>query len=294
MRVYEMCRKYLCESVRKSVLGCNINSAEEIRLRLGRNIRIKYCNKEDRLSYEVTRQDIDDIYGRITQYSPYAFKEEINCGYITVEGGYRIGITGTVIEDRGVVENIKNISAMNIRIAREIKGCCKEVIDYIKGNTLIISPPGGGKTTFLRDLVRIWSNSGRNISVIDERNEISGTYMGESQLDLGERTDVMVNVSKAKGFEMVLRAMAPDVIAVDEIGGQEDIEAIRRAMNCGVSILSTVHSFNTEDILNKTEISGLVKNRVFDTYIFLNKNFGNNRVEKICNKELNVIWQGSL
>lgn len=294
MKIYEMCNKYLCESVRKAVLSRNIDLAEEIRLRIGRTIRIKYPDREERLSYIVNKEDIENIYGRLTQYSPYAFKEEINSGYITVEGGYRIGITGTVIEDRGIVKNIKNISAMNIRISREIKGCCKEVIDYIKGNTLIISPPGGGKTTFLRDLVRVWSNGGKNISVIDERNEISGTYMGVSQLDLGERTDVLVNVSKEKGFEMTLRAMAPDVIAVDEIGGQADIDAIHRAMNCGVTILSTLHSYNTNDILNKKEISALVKNKVFDTYIFMNKNYGKNRLEKICDKELNTIWQGNL
>lgn len=294
MRVFELCSKYLCDSVRRAVLSVDIESAEEIRLRLGKAVRIKYLKGEKRLNYIVNREDMDSIYGRLTGYSPYAFKEEINAGYITVEGGCRVGITGTVIEDGGEVKNIKSISGMNIRIAREIKGCCDNVIKYIKGNTIIISPPGGGKTTFLRDLIRVWSDRGSNVCVIDERNEISGTYLGKSQLDLGERTDVIVNVSKLKGFEMALRAMAPDIIAVDEIGGQADAQAIGRALNCGVRILCTIHSYGIEDMLNKKEISELVKNKVFDTYIFMNKNYTSNRIEKICNKELGIIWQGNL
>lgn len=291
MNVYDMCNKYLCDNVRRAVMCRNLDLAEEIRLRLGKAVRIKYCDNEEGLSYIVSKEDIENIYGRLTQYSPYAFKEEINSGYITVEGGYRIGIAGTVLEEHGAVNNIKNISGMNIRIAREIKGCCKYIIDYIKGNTLIVSPPGAGKTTLLRDLVRLWSNEGKNICVIDERNEISGTYMGISQLDLGERTDVIVNVSKSKGFEMALRAMAPDVIAVDEIGGQADIVSINRAINCGVTILCTLHSYNEDDMIIKKGISDLVKAKAFDTYIFMNKGLSKKRIKKICNKELNIIWQ---
>ncbi|MDO5388816.1 MAG: ATPase, T2SS/T4P/T4SS family [Clostridia bacterium] len=292
MKVIEMCSKYLCENVRKAVLSCDLENAEEIRLRLNREVKIKYSDREESLSYKINKEDIENILGRLTQYSPYAFKEEINGGYITVESGYRVGITGTVIEDPGEIQNIKNISSMNIRIAREIKGCCRSVLKYIKGNTIIVSPPGAGKTTLLRDLVRIWSNEGRNICVIDERNEISGTYMGVSQLDLGERTDVIVNVSKARGFEMALRAMSPDVIAADEIGGGDDVNAIKSALNCGVNILCTLHSYNEEDIKTKRGIRELVESKVFDTYIFMNKNFSQNRIEKICDRELNIIWQG--
>lgn len=293
MNVYDMCSKYLCDTVREAVIGADINKAEEIRIRIGKNIIIKYTDSEKKLPYIINCEDINNIYGRLTQYSPYAFKEEINSGYITLEGGYRVGIAGTVVEEMGSIKNIKNISSMNIRIAREIKGCSSGVLNYIRGNTLIASPPGGGKTTFLRDLVRAWSNYGRNIVVIDERNEISGTYMGISQLDLGERTDVIVNVNKTKGFEMALRALAPDIIAADEIGGQADINTIQKALNCGVTILCTLHSGGAEDILNKKEIYTFFNNKVFDTYVFMNKNSKNNRVEKIWDKEMNTIWQGN-
>ena len=292
MRVREMCSKYLCENVRRAVTAYNIESAEEIRIRVNRPVCIRFGDREERTGYTVTGEDIENIYGRLTRYSPYAFKEEINSGYITLEGGYRVGICACVIEDRGVVENIKNVSSLNIRIAKEIKNCSNDIIEYVKGNTIIVSPPGGGKTTLLRDIVRQWSNRGMNVCVIDERNEISGTYMGVSQLDLGERTDVIVNVSKEKGFEMALRAMAPDVIAVDEIGRREDIRALVYALNCGVKVLCTIHSYNEEDIKVKKGICDLVNENVFDTYIFMNRKYKGNRVEKICSRGLDAIWQG--
>ena len=290
MRVEDMCNKYLCQEVRNALINADITRAEEIRLRVGKNIKIKYSNGEKNIGYTVTSDNIENIFGRLTQYSPYAYKEEINCGYITIEGGYRVGIAGTVVDDGGQVQTIKNISSLNIRIAREINGCSKDIISYINGNTIIVSPPACGKTTLLRDIVRVWSNNGKNICVIDERNEISGTYMGKSQLDLGERTDIIVNVSKEKGFEMALRSLSPDVIAVDEIGGQGDINSIKRALNSGVSILCTLHSYNDDDLIVKEGIAPLVKNKVFDTYIFMTKSY-ENRVNKICNREMITIWQ---
>ena len=290
MRVEDMCNKYLCQEVRNALINADITRVEEIRLRVGKNIKIKYSNGEKNIGYTVTSDNIENIFGRLTQYSPYAYKEEINCGYITIEGGYRVGIAGTVVDEGGQVQTIKNISSLNIRIAREIKGCSKDIISYINGNTIIVSPPACGKTTLLRDIVRVWSNNGKNICVIDERNEISGTYMGKSQLDLGERTDIIVNVSKEKGFEMALRSLSPDVIAVDEIGGQEDINSIKMALNSGVSILCTLHSYNDDDLIVKEGIAPLVKNKVFDTYIFMTKSY-ENRVNKICNREMITIWQ---
>lgn len=290
MRVEDMCNKYLCQEVRNALINADITRVEEIRLRVGKNIKIKYSNGEKNIGYTVTSDNIENIFGRLTQYSPYAYKEEINCGYITIEGGYRVGIAGTVVDEGGQVQTIKNISSLNIRIAREIKGCSKDIISYINGNTIIVSPPACGKTTLLRDIVRVWSNNGKNICVIDERNEISGTYMGKSQLDLGERTDIIVNVSKEKGFEMALRSLSPDVIAVDEIGGQGDINSIKMALNSGVSILCTLHSYNDDDLIVKEGIAPLVKNKVFDTYIFMTKSY-ENRVNKICNREMITIWQ---
>lgn len=291
MKVYDMCAGYLCESVRRQINSLDLDGAEEIRLRLGKPLRVRYGDREEKLSYIVSAEDIESIYGRMTQYSPYAFKDELNAGYITLAGGFRVGITGTVASEMGRIKNIKDISGMNIRIAREIKGCSEKIIDYVKGNTLIVSPPGAGKTTLLRDIIRLWSNRGRNICVVDERNEISSTFMGISQMDLGERTDVIVNAGKTEGFEMALRAMAPDVIAADEIGGERDVYSIKRALNCGVEIIATLHSGDEEDMLRKADISALVREGVFDTYIFMHRH-AENRIRKICNRELVCIWQG--
>ncbi len=290
MKLYDMCAGYLCESIRRQLTLLDLDGAEEIRLRLGRAPRVRYGDREEKLSYIVSAEDMESIYGRMTQYSPYAFKDEISSGYITLEGGFRVGITGTVALEMGKVKSIKDISGMNIRIAREIKGCSEKIIDYVRGNTLIVSPPGAGKTTLLRDIIRLMSNRGRNICVVDERNEISATFMGVSQMDLGERTDVIVNAGKTEGFEMALRAMAPDVIAVDEIGGEGDIYSIRRALNCGVEIIATLHSGGEEDMLRKEDISSLVRGRVFDTYIFMHRN-AKSRISKICDRELMCIWQ---
>ncbi len=290
MKDINMCKKYLSENIRNIVMD-KLKYAEEIRLRIGQNVRIKCFNEEICFDYKVSKEDIKEIYEKMTRYSVYAFKDEIKCGYITLEGGYRVGLAGSIIEEEGSVVGIKNISSLNIRIAREIKGCCESIINFIKGNVIIISPPCCGKTTLLRDIIRVWSDFGQNICVIDERNEISGSYCGISQLDVGKRTDVLVNVKKKNGFEMALRAMSPNVIAVDEIGFEDDITALKNALNCGVYILCTVHSYDF-DILKKRGISKLVEEKVFDTYIFLNKVY-KNRVEKICNKEMNVLWQGS-
>ena len=139
MRVEDMCNKYLCQEVRNALINADITRAEEIRLRVGKNIKIKYSNGEKNIGYTVTSDNIENIFGRLTQYSPYAYKEEINCGYITIEGGYRVGIAGTVVDEGGQVQTIKNISSLNIRIAREIKGCSKDIISYINGNTIIVS-----------------------------------------------------------------------------------------------------------------------------------------------------------
>ena len=116
MRVEDMCNKYLCQEVRNALINADITRAEEIRLRVGKNIKIKYSNGEKNIGYTVTSDNIENIFGRLTQYSPYAYKEEINCGYITIEGGYRVGIAGTVVDEGGQVQTIKNISSLNIRI----------------------------------------------------------------------------------------------------------------------------------------------------------------------------------
>lgn len=195
---------------------------------------------------------IKKTFDLITNHSIYAFSEEIKNGFITVKGGHRIGIGGKVIYGDKGIENITNISSLNIRIAREKKGISDNLIysliddqgDFY--NTMIISPPQCGKTTLLRDIIRNLSNGFKNIKgfkvgLVDERSEVAGVYNGLAQKDVGIRTDILDGCKKSKGIMMLVRAMSPEIIAVDEIGGVDDINSIDEALRTGVSFIVTVH-----------------------------------------------------
>ncbi len=268
--------------------------AEEIRIRLDRGIIFKTFNKEyfilnnmtisensNNDIYKPTIEDITQTIETMSDYSIYALEQELKNGFITLKGGFRIGITGKAIIEDNKVKTIRNISSINIRIAKEVKGCSKNILKYLTypniKSTMIISPPNCGKTTLLRDIIRNISNSKENVGLVDERSEIAGTYMGKIQLDVGLRTDILDRCTKSEGMLMLLRSMSPTVIAVDEIGSDEDIKAIEKIANSGVKIICTVHSNNIEEIKQKNNIKNIIDNKIFERYIVLN------RKDKICN-----------
>ena len=258
-------------------------SAQEIRIRNNKPIIISSIYGEEIIDYTIKIEDILRLIENFSENSLYKVQNEINEGFITLKGGHRVGITGTgVIEDEKI-KNIKYVSSLNIRIAREVIGCSNELMEILGedfGSTIIISPPGWGKTTLLRDLIRNISNGYKNfipqtIGVVDERNEISATYLGQAQNDLGLRTDVFVSCKKAIGMILMIRSMGLDFIATDEIGSKEDIEAIKVAIISGVKLLVTSHGTSIEDIpkelydmkifenvvvLDKAEKPGIIKN----------------------------------
>lgn len=258
-------------------------SAQEIRIRNNKPIIISSIYGEEIIDYTIKIEDILRLIENFSENSLYKVQNEINEGFITLKGGHRVGITGTgVIEDEKI-KNIKYVSSLNIRIAREVIGCSNELMEILGedfGSTIIISPPGCGKTTLLRDLIRNISNGYKNfipqtIGVVDERNEISATYLGQAQNDLGLRTDVFVSCKKAIGMILMIRSMGLDFIATDEIGSKEDIEAIKVAIISGVKLLVTSHGTSIEDIpkelydmkifenvvvLDKAEKPGIIKN----------------------------------
>lgn len=256
--------------------GHEINNIEEIRIRLGQTVKIKIGNTEKELPYVATNKDIREILELASNHSMYAYGEEIKNGYITVEGGHRIGVCGRAVCDDSRLTSIKNISSVNVRVAHEIIGCSNELIRDICNekeikSTLLISPPGQGKTTLLRDIIRNISNTGYNVSLVDERSEIAACFTGEAQNDIGTRTDVMDACPKACGMIMMIRSMSPQVIVTDEIGKNEDIDALRYAFNCGCYVIASIHGENITDIQRKQEMKEIIENRFFQRYIVISK-----------------------
>lgn len=234
---------------------CNFDNLIEIRLRANKPL-ILFEQKREIIceSTMISQENINAIFDRITDFSSYAHLNEIRNGYITIKGGHRIGLAGYVIENNGTIENFKKINSMNLRIFHPINGCSDQIFDelFLKNkirSILIVSPPGLGKTTLLRDLIKNISNniSGTSICVIDERLEISGVY----NIDLGFRTDVISGCEKSKGIDMAIRSMAPKIIAVDEIGGKADIKSLKKAAQSGINIIATIHGDNVRQIKNK-------------------------------------------
>ena len=215
----------------------------------------------------------------VSSYSMYAFEEEIRQGFITIQGGHRVGIAGKTVLEGDRIKSVKYISYMNLRLSHQIKGCASPILPYIIKNgrichTLIISPPRCGKTTLLRDLIRQVSSGssympGVPVGVVDERSEIGGSYQGIPQNDLGIRTDVLDCCPKAEGMMMLIRSMSPEVIAVDELGDYEDIHAIESVIHCGCKLFATVHGSSVEDIKRKPLMQRLVREKIFERYIVL-------------------------
>ena len=259
------------------------NELQEIRIRVDKPIILKLREKDLILQYNILQTEILQIVERLCENSIYAYKNQICEGFLTIKGGHRVGLTGSCVIENGKITNIKYISSLNIRIAREVKNCStrilREIIDIENKtiyNSIIVAPPGRGKTTILRDIIRRLSDGieeinfrGKTCGVVDERGEIAAMYKGTPQNDVGIRTDIIENVSKNKGIHMLIRTMAPEIIACDEIGSKEDVEAIHYALYSGVKGIFTMHGKNVEDIKNNKQIYELIENREIQKIIFL-------------------------
>ncbi|MBS5987319.1 stage III sporulation protein AA [Clostridium sp.] len=262
------------------------NALQEIRLKIEKPIIITSSKGEVVLSYILRREDIKYILQRISNYSLYAYEEEIRQGFITIRGGHRVGLAGECVMDNGKIKTIRNISSLNIRICREILGCSKKVMKYIVEdkkvlNTLIISPPKCGKTTILRDIARNLSDGGKKISIIDERSEIAASYLGVPQMKVGIRTDVLDNCLKSEGLIMAIRSLSPEIIICDEIGTLKDIEALIMAFNSGVNIVVTLHGESLDDLTNRSVFKELLENNVVERVILLSNREGVGTVENV-------------
>lgn len=273
--------KVLGKSIRSILLENEIpyEKLQEIRLRVGKPLIIISDNMEWVLQKIVKKEELQETLEYISNYSLYAFENELRQGFITIEGGHRVGMAGQVLVENGRVKNLKQISSLNIRISHEVLHCADSVLPYIVHNrqichTLIISPPRCGKTTLLRDLIRQISDGnarvkGCTVGVVDERSELAGCYQGVPQNQMGIRTDVLDGCPKAEGMLMLIRSMAPQVIAVDEIGALEEVQAMKYAMHCGCKLIATVHGESMEEIRKKPLFEQLIKEHCFERYIVL-------------------------
>ena len=286
---------YLPKRIRKFMYFVEWEELEEIRLRLGRPLILQYRDGTFFLNdkgqtvligenlFTVTKQDIEEAVELISHSSLYAHENDIKNGYITISGGNRVGISGSAVLKDNHISSLKDISALNYRIAHEIIGSSDRLMDIITDvnrikSTLIISPPECGKTTLLRDIIRNISNMKLKVSVIDERCEITASFNGHSGYDLGYCCDILTGAPKDEGMLMMLRSMSPHVIATDELGTAEDILAVKKIVNSGVSVVATIHGQNEAQLRKRTDISQLLD--FFECFIVLSRRFGVGTIEE--------------
>ena len=268
-------------------------TVQEVRIKVNKPIIINLSDKEIILKYITTINDVKEILVKISNYSLYAYEEELKQGYITIKGGHRIGIAGECVIIDGKVRTIRNISSLNIRVCREIIGCSNELMKFIVNkdrvyNTLIVSPPKCGKTTILRDIARNISNGmpinelrGKKVSVIDERSEIASSFNGVPQLDIGIRSDILDNCLKKDGMIMAIRSLSPDIIICDEIGTEGEVEALNMAFNSGVNIVATIHGYSINDIYIRNVFKPLLENSILERIVILSNRKGPGTIENI-------------
>jgi len=299
---------FLPQKVRRMINGSKLDyeKLQEIRLRYQKPLIFLVDNKEIffddygkrtyniKNAYRITGKDLKETMEYVSDYSIYAYEEEVRQGFLTIRGGHRVGLAGRVVYENDsaagqFIKGMKFITHINIRIAHEIKGCADSLLPWLFEkhqlcHTLLIGGPGCGKTTMLRDLIRQISNGsslnpGYTVGLVDERSEIAGCYQGIPQNDVGMRTDVLDCCPKADGMMLLIRSMSPDVIAADELGCDADIKALETSINCGCKMLATVHGLSMEDIRNKSIFEQLLKKHLFERYVVLHNK---NRVGQVC------------
>lgn len=281
----------------------------EIRLRRNCPIIINYNGKNVYLLTDgvehgekvyVNAQMIEKVLRKATENSLYAYNNQLKQGYITARGGVRIGVAGETVPSENLLPlTIKNVNSLNIRIPHEVIGCSKNIFKFIYNNesgiknTLIISPPGAGKTTILRDIAnKISSETNRiyNVLIVDERFEIAACVDGEAMLSVGSHTDIISGSTKKFGFVNGVRVLKPDVIITDELISEDDSLACVGAINSGVKVIASIHAKNHIEVLNKKSFSFLLKERYFERIIILSDRNGPGTCEMVYDQELKCLY----
>lgn len=280
--------------------GIRLSEITEIRIRKGQNVLVRKKQGFMILS-PVTDEEIEDYFLKLCQYSPYAYKEELNECYLSFEGGFRIGICGQMSEGEGDRKTLRFINGINIRFHNQWRGVSNPYLQYLSQdmtiiNTIIVSVPGGGKTSFLRDLIRNISNGTKEmkehqVSLIDERNEISGLYLGRPQLDVGRNTDILSYEKKSLGMIRMIRSMAPEVLAFDELGEETEYEIIKRAFYSGIRIVCTIHGKDYTGLLSNRKLMELFDSGMLQRIVYLSSADNPGQVLTITDAKNHLIYK---
>jgi len=303
-----MSKDYLDHEMYKHIVSAfNFNDINEIRMRVNQNLIVvvknkKYFVKDDNGDFiKISKFDLENFIRRASQNSLYAYNDSIINGYITLPKGIRVGLSGEVVSENGQVMTIKNFSSLSIRIPHIIKNCSLPVYDFlVKGgdvkNTLIVSSPGAGKTTFLRDLIFQFytHNFSKNVLLVDERNEITNMNDSEISYDLGCFVDIYTNCSKSFAFKNGIRSMRPEIIVVDELDLEKDLAGLINAMNSGVTVIATIHAKDINQLKRKTGFDEILNQRYFQRFVVLNEDNGPGTLEGVYDERLNYIFSGGL
>ncbi len=268
-----------------------VHNISEIRLRCFGCVSVSILDENRILYYNgnpilLNQQQIETVFNKLCNNTLFKFENQIRNGYITINGGHRVGFCGSAIYDSNNIVTLNNITSIVFRISRQIKNAAREIIGNIYehgkvSSTLIVSEPCGGKTTILTDLTRIFSGFGIRCAVVDERGEICSMYNGKAQKDIGGLTDVLNEYKKQDGLSLALRCLSPQVIICDEIGATDDIDMIIETMNAGVPVVATAHASNEDELLDRPQIERLIDSGAIDKIIILKGNKSPGVIKKV-------------
>ncbi|MCR5809622.1 MAG: stage III sporulation protein AB [Clostridiales bacterium] len=271
----------LPSGISEAFLEGGAQNAEELRLRVGRPLQIIFPFGERLIEdTSFTSEEAGELLEKLCRHSVYSRREELINGFVAFEGGARIGVCGRPVIENGAVKSMTEISGFNIRFTCEARGCAEPVMGFVSEqgrpvSALVVSPPGGGKTTLLRDMARCFSygigTAPVKVAIADERGELAGLSAGLPSFDIGPRTDVMDRMPKAAAMRLLVRTMSPDVMITDEIGGMEDAAAVAEASRCGTAVIASAHASTADDILMRPSLKNVVETGAFGRILLLKR-----------------------